>query len=816
MRATLSRPSAVLCALVLTAMFATPTRAQILREDFWVPDGTVNGIAVANGAVHVAGDFTQVGPPIGGFVGLDAATAATQVPFAEVAGTVQAIVSDGAGGWYIGGTFVAVRGQPRLHLAHLDAAGDVTAWNPGANLEVLTLARDAATGVVYAGGRFTSVGGAPRQAVAAVDSSGAVRPWDAGIASGAVNALAFVGGTVYAGGTFSTVAGQTRHRAAAFDAATGALTAWNPDVDSDVRAVAILVTAGFPSTVTVYLGGIFQNVGGQPRARLAAVDGTSGALTAWNPGASGSVDAITVSVGSNPITNPPRIYVGGAFQTVGGAARNRIAQLDESGAVAAWNPDASERVRALRAVGNLIYAGGEFTSIGGQPLRFVAALDRTTGAPTSWNPRIGGFVRALAATGATVFAGGEFCTAGGVSRRNLAALSLTSGQPTAWNPGTDAPVEAIETDGTTLYQAGSFMEVAGQPRSRLAAVDLGTGALGPWNPGADATVSELALSAGVIYAAGTFSTIGGQPLARLAAIDVSSGVPTAWNPGTTGNVFALLASGPWVYVGGSFTSLGGQTRVGIGRVDAVTGALSTWNPNASNFAMTILAMAIVGPDVYVGGAFSEMGGRSRDNLAIVDATTAAATAWDPYTDRTVYTLAVDGATAYVGGSFGALEGTRRAGLGAISSSTGLLSPWNPPIPGGTRLVKSHQGLLFVAPVTSYLSPHGSFAVLTDATTGVSDVSSALRTTHVSATPNPFRSHVDLRFERSGSGDSEVTIHDVTGRRVRRLVGGAADAGAHRVTWDGRDDSGERVAAGIYWARVSTGARNVTAKLLRVE
>lgn len=199
-----TRVGQTLIALLATAAFTTPARAQVLREEFWVPDGNVLDVAVGNGDVYLAGDFTQVGPATGGFVGLDRSTGATLQPFPEVQGTVFAMADDGAGGWYIGGYFTAVQGQPRRHLAHLDAAGHLTAWGPAADKAVSCLLRDPPTGIVYAGGHFDSIGGQRRGSLAAIGPDGPVTSWNADLweYAAAVQALALSGGVLYAGGRF--------------------------------------------------------------------------------------------------------------------------------------------------------------------------------------------------------------------------------------------------------------------------------------------------------------------------------------------------------------------------------------------------------------------------------------------------------------------------------------------------------------------------------------------------------------------------------------------------------------------------------------
>ncbi len=49
----------------------------------------------------------------------------------------------------------------------------------------------------------------------------------------------------------------------------------------------------------------------------------------------------------------------------------------------------------------------------------------------------------------------------------------------------------------------------------------------------------------------------------------------------------------------------------------------------------------------------------------------------------------------------------------------------------------------------------------------------------------------------------IQIVDLQGRVVRELVPGAPGAGA-RLAWDGRDERGVRVAAGVYLARIHQG------------
>jgi len=71
-----------------------------------------------------------------------------------------------------------------------------------------------------------------------------------------------------------------------------------------------------------------------------------------------------------------------------------------------------------------------------------------------------------------------------------------------------------------------------------------------------------------------------------------------------------------------------------------------------------------------------------------------------------------------------------------------------------------------------------------------------------AVPNPFSASTSFAYEvTNGDGANvEITVYNVAGRQVRKLVSGVQAAGRHTVTWDGRTDSGEAVTRGVYFVR----------------
>jgi hypothetical protein len=69
---------------------------------------------------------------------------------------------------------------------------------------------------------------------------------------------------------------------------------------------------------------------------------------------------------------------------------------------------------------------------------------------------------------------------------------------------------------------------------------------------------------------------------------------------------------------------------------------------------------------------------------------------------------------------------------------------------------------------------------------------------VSSRPGVRGARVELELRRAAR--AELTLHDVTGRRVRSLIGAPLAAGRHAFDWDGTSDAGARSAAGVYWVR----------------
>jgi hypothetical protein len=171
-----------------------------------------------------------------------------------------------------------------------------------------------------------------------------------------------------------------------------------------------------------------------------------------------------------------------------------------------------------------------------------------------------------------------------------------------------------------------------------------------------------------------------------------------------------------VYAGGDFHDIGGQTRNCIAALDATTGAATTWDPDADG---NVYALAVSGGTVYAGGYFLGIGGLARNRIAALDVTTGAATTWDPNASWPVYALTVGGSTVYVGGDFQSIGGQTRSCIAALDAVTATATAWDPNASGTVRALALSGTTVYAAGEFLAIGgqPQSGIAAMGDNTTG---------------------------------------------------------------------------------------------------
>jgi len=694
----------------------------------FVANGPVSAVLRSGDSIYLGGRFNRIGPRTGPGVevsldgsqiaGLPEFAGAGPAQFNGSGGMVSSVVSDGSGGWYVGGLFSHVGAVPRTNLAHIRADRSVDpVFAPTLDAQVQTMVLSGST--LYVAGPFTSIGGQARNRIAALNvTDGSVTAFNPN-ADGPVSALALSadGSILYAGGRFTTIGGLPRLSIAALSTATGAATpTFNPSTTGTVGGGRVDALARSGSTL--YVGGTFSSIGGALRHNIAALSlgaPTDGApIAAFNANPSQGTCTACASISALTVAGPT-VYAAGSFTTIGGQPRARLAGLNAAdGLATAFNPNPDGTIFTLLVAGPLLYVGGSFRSIGGQPRNNAASVGLVDGVPTAFNPDTNNSVQTVAVAGSAVFLGGYFSSLGGVVRHSLAALSALDGTVTDFNPnpggvnGGTPLVSALAVSGTTIYAGGNFASMGGQARASLAAMDAASGSVTSWDPGArygtsPGSVESLAVSGDVIYVGGTFNKVGSEVRSSLAAVSATDGATTPWNPYPNSAVDEVVVAGDLVYVAGYFTTIGGQTRNKVAALRTSDGTATSWNPDATAQA-NVLALAVSGSTVYLGGNFTSIGGIPRKNIAavtIADGTTTSfdPTASDPMSGGGVHSLAVHGDTVYAAGFFSLLGGQTRHLIGAVDAVTGSATSFNPhgaPGFGAFDLDLAPDGTLYAA------------------------------------------------------------------------------------------------------------------------
>jgi hypothetical protein len=82
-------------------------------------------------------------------------------------------------------------------------------------------------------------------------------------------------------------------------------------------------------------------------------------------------------------------------------------------------------------------------------------------------------------------------------------------------------------------------------------------------------------------------------------------------------------------------------------------------------------------------------------------------------------------------------------------------------------------------------------------------------------PNPAWLATTIHFALPEAEPVRLAIYDPAGRRVRMLVQGILDAGAHQTSFDLRDDDRNRLAGGLYFVRLETPERSLTTRMVAI-
>ncbi|MFO7637864.1 MAG: M14 family zinc carboxypeptidase [bacterium] len=116
--------------------------------------------------------------------------------------------------------------------------------------------------------------------------------------------------------------------------------------------------------------------------------------------------------------------------------------------------------------------------------------------------------------------------------------------------------------------------------------------------------------------------------------------------------------------------------------------------------------------------------------------------------------------------------------------------------------------------TRHWSNHGPIEDVLVTGTGVAGpVRQSVSTGLTLVGPNPSGGRAAIRYGIASTGPARVAMFDAAGREVRVLTDGVRPAGSYDLHWDGRDDVGRRLPAGVYYCRLSADTQH-TVRIVR--
>ena len=433
--------------------------------------------------------------------------------------------------------------------------------------------------------------------------------------------------------------------------------AWAVNAQQD-KVVSAVPSAATPNAVggavfsmaqvgtTIVMGGAFTSVQSPNRATtytlpyVAAFDQATGQVnTAFAPGLDGTVNAVL------PGPTPGTVYVGGAFNNIGGVKAKGLVLLDVSNGsrVAGFAAlPMNGIVNTVARSGSRLFVGGTFTQIGGQTRGGIASMGAATGVVDSfmtstvtvnhnWTPTNGGAKAGVgvskidvAPDGGKLVAIGNFKFVDGLSRDQVAMWNLGATadlrtdwqthryEPACFSWAYDSYIRDVDfsPDGSYFVIAatgggnGTLCDTA----ARFETAATGTDIQATWvdYAGGD-TVLSIAITGTVVYAGGhmrwmnnpnasDFAGGGAVPRPGIVALDPANGMPLSWNPGRNprgAGAYSLLATAQGLYVG-SDTDWIGNRKYFRGKI--------AFFPLADGAAPASTAVQALPGGAYLGGA----------------------------------------------------------------------------------------------------------------------------------------------------------------------------------------------------------------------
>jgi uncharacterized delta-60 repeat protein len=243
-------------------------------------------VRVVDRGILVGGQFTTIGGQMRNHIAqLDPDTGVADLFNPDANGTVRSIAPPEyqergpVVSVMVGGAFTHIGGQMRNHIAQLQSIGgggaSLTSFNPNVQGQDVYAIVPQANGKVLVSGLFTGIGGQPRNNIARLGSDGTPDSFDPNANNGVSSIVVQADGKILVSGAFNganSIGGQARNRVARLNPDTGQADSFDPNANDTVYSLALQPDG------KILAGGLFTNIGGEPRTAFARLSNDTAAL----------------------------------------------------------------------------------------------------------------------------------------------------------------------------------------------------------------------------------------------------------------------------------------------------------------------------------------------------------------------------------------------------------------------------------------------------------------------------------------------------------------------------------------------------------
>ncbi|TGM60394.1 hypothetical protein [Leptospira vanthielii] len=684
------------------------------------PVARVNAITTHQGQMIIGGEFTMTGVPTGSAAFVDSISGAVVpnrfCPHLKVKGLSNVAISDGSGGFYIGGDFTHVQGIKRSQVAHILSGCQldpnfVPVEDPSRNIAALSLLGDN----LYVGGMFVGWGSGSQTNIVSLNRyTGALNSeFLSPSYDNSIFDIVSDDSTLYVGGHFQDIGGNPRYGLVKLSPITGAIdSSFTGQAPAGGQVNDLHLGTDHTGTRVLYIVGPFAG-----RAMSFYLNGTQ---TSWAPNP--NLEVFKVNQYENTV------YLGGEFTTIGATPSNYLVGVDNQlGAIKENSFSLNSYVRNLNVIGNKLYVLGDFTEAKGQKRNYSASFDLPSQNLNQWDPSLNSSIYFpagdIVVAGSTILIASNHTAVNIKPRNNFVVFDEETGYPVENTPNFDFSIKALHVKDNHLYVGGGFENVNGSPRFAFAILDFPQYQLNPTNlsiTGTSVEIRTITSNQNQVFFGGYGMTgVGGQSRNALASIDSNSLNLTSWNPnlGIGGSASSLLVVKDVVFVGGIYNSMNGDATVTNYRaVDSVTGVMRLIPSNVNYPSNGVNTQTYLDGTIYLGGIFTSIGSLGTFNyIAAFDTQTQTyVTPNNIYADAMISSITTSPeGKLLITGSFNGLNGnTTSQYMGAFDAKTNSVLDWfpNPNDIGNLSYYRNGKWYIGGDFINAFNKPYGAFFI----------------------------------------------------------------------------------------------------------